>query len=74
MFGKKEWKEAVLHIEGMHCNMCSSRMQKAFLDAKGVKEAQVDLESKTAKVVYDAGKLSEDDLKKIVTETGYTPA
>ncbi len=73
MFGKKDWKETLLHIEGMHCAMCSSRMQKAFESAKGVREAEVDLESKSARVVYDAGKLTEDDLKKIVTETGYTP-
>lgn len=73
MFGKKDWKEAVIHIEGMHCAMCSSRMQKAFTDARGVREAEVNLESKSARVVYDAGKLTEDDLKKIVTKTGYTP-
>lgn len=73
MFGKKDWKEAVIHIEGMHCAMCSSRMQKAFQDAKGVKEAEVDLESKSARVVYDGGKLTEDDLKNIVKETGYEP-
>lgn len=73
MFGKKDWKETVIHIEGMHCAMCSSRMQKAFEGAKGVREAEVDLENKSARVVYDAGKLTEDELKKIVTETGYTP-
>lgn len=73
MFGKKDFKEAVIHIEGMHCGMCSARMQKAFLAAKGVKEAEVDLDTKSARVVYDAGKLSEDDLKQLVTDTGYTP-
>lgn len=73
MFGKKDWKEAVIHIEGMHCAMCSSRMQLALAAARGVGVAAVILESKSARVVYDAGKLTEDDLKKIVTETGYTP-
>lgn len=73
MFGKKDWKEIVLHIEGMHCAMCSSRMQKAFEDAKGVREAEVDLENKSARVVFDADKLTEEDLKTIVRETGYTP-
>lgn len=73
MFGKKDLKEAVIHIEGMHCGMCSARMQKAFLAAKGVKEAEVDLEKKSARVVYDAAKLTENDLKQLVTDTGYTP-
>lgn len=73
MFGKKDWKEAVIHIEGMHCGMCSARMQKAFLATKGVKEAEVDLETKTAHIVYDGGKLDENALKQLVTDTGYTP-
>jgi len=73
MLGKQDWKEAVIRIEGMHCAMCSSRMQKAFTDAKGVREAQVDLENKSARVVYDGGALTEDDLKKIVKDTGYEP-
>ncbi|WP_322183242.1 heavy-metal-associated domain-containing protein [Neglectibacter caecimuris] len=73
MFGKKNWKETVIMINGMHCAMCSSRMRKAFEDAKGVREAEVDLENKSARVVFDADKLTEEDLKTIVRETGYTP-
>ncbi len=73
MLEKKDWKETVLHVEGMHCAMCSARMQKAFSDAEGVREAEVDLEKKSARVVYDAGKLTEEDLKKIVKNTGYEP-
>lgn len=72
MFGKKELKEVTIRIEGMHCAMCTARMQKAFLAMKGVKEAEVDLDAKNARIVYDAGKVTEDDLKKTVTETGYT--
>lgn len=74
MFGRKDWKEAVIHIEGMHCAMCAGRMQKAFEANQHVKEAKVDLDSKSAAVTYDGSKLTEDDLKKIVTETGYQPA
>ncbi len=74
MFGKKNWKETVIMIDGMHCAMCSSRMQKAFEGAKGVREAEVNLENKSARVVFDADKLTEEDLKTIVRETGYTPA
>lgn len=72
MFTKKNYQEAVILIEGMHCAMCSGRMQKAFLAEKHVKEAEVDLEQKSARVVYDAEKLTIDDLKKTVAETGFT--
>ncbi len=73
MFEKKNYQQAVIHIEGMHCAMCSTRMCNAFVNNKHVKNAKVDLQQKTASVTYDAEKLSEEDLKRIVTETGYTP-
>lgn len=72
MFGKKDRKEITIRIEGMHCGMCTARMQKAFLAMKGVKEADVNLDTKSARIVYDAGKVTEDDLKKTVEETGYS--
>lgn len=46
MFEKKNWKEIVITIDGMR----SSRMQKAFEDAKGVRKAKVDLESLQRKI------------------------
>lgn len=74
MFGKKDWQEITLHIEGMHCGNCATRMCNAFVANKHIKEAKVDLEKKEAVVTYDAGKLTAEDLKKIVTDTGYTAA
>lgn len=73
MSEKSDWKVTVLHIEGMHCAMCTARMQKAFSGADGVREAEVDLEKKSARVVYDGDKLTETDLKSIVRETGFVP-
>ena len=73
MFGKKDRQEIKIGINGMHCEMCSARLQKAFLDAKGVLKAEVSLSDKCADIVYDAGKISAEDLKNIVTETGYEP-
>lgn len=74
LFGKKNWQETNISIEGMHCMNCVARMTKAFEAAKGVKEAKVDLEGKCAHVVYDAESLSVEDLKKIVNDTGFTAA
>ncbi len=73
MFGKKDWKETVIHIEGMHCAMCSTRMCNAFVNNEHIKEAKVDLDKKEAAVTYDAEKLTEEDLKQIVKDTGYEP-
>lgn len=73
MFGKKDWKETVIHIEGMHCEHCSARMCNAFMENKHIKQAKVDLDKKEAVVTYDAEKLSVEDLKQIVKDTGYEP-
>lgn len=73
MFGKEDWKEAVIRIEGMHCAMCSTRMCNAFVANQHIKQAAVDLEKKEAVVTYDAQKLTEEDLKQIVKDTGYEP-
>ena len=71
LFSKKDEQEILIKIEGMHCEMCQKRMQKAFTDTKGVVSAEVDLAAKTAKVVYDAKKINADTVKNIVTDTGY---
>jgi len=71
LFSKKDEQEILIKIDGMHCEMCQKRMQKAFMDTKGVVNAEVDLASKTAKVIYDAKKINADSVKNIVTDTGY---
>lgn len=73
MLEKEDWKETVLHIEGMHCAMCATRMCNAFVDHQDIKDAKVNLNRKEAVVTYDAGKLTEDDLKQIVKDAGYEP-
>ncbi len=71
--GNEDLKEITLHIEGMHCNMCAMRMQKAFQSAKGVRVAEICLENKSARVVFEPGELTEQDLKQIIKDTGYEP-
>ena len=67
-------KEITIRIEGMHCNMCTARMQKAFLAMNGVAEAEVNLEDKCARIVFDADKVTENDLRKTVSDTGFQAA
>lgn len=67
-------KEITIRIEGMHCNMCVTRMQKAFLAINGVAEAEVNLEDKCARIVFDAERVTEDDLRKTVADTGFQAA
>ncbi len=42
-----------LRIEGMHCEMCPSKVEDALKSVPGVKSAKVDYKSATADVVVD---------------------
>ena len=61
--------ETILKIEGMSCQHCVMRVNKAVSSLAGVKETQVDVGS--ARVSYDETRLKKEDLKKAVEEAGY---
>ena len=63
-------KTKTLTVEGMSCQHCQNRVQQALAGVKGVKSAQVDLQSKTATV--ECGPLVSDKaLKQAVVDAGY---
>lgn len=59
----------VLKIEGMMCNHCTGRVDKALNEMDGV-SATVSLEDKCAEVTLTKD-VSDDDLVKVVTDAGY---
>ena len=68
--GDEETMTKTLHVEGMMCEHCQARVQKALAAVKGVKSVQVNLEEKTAQV--ECGLLVSDKaLTKAVTDAGY---
>ena len=60
-------------IEGMTCAACSSRSEKVLNKLDGVYEADVNLMMEKATVVYDSDKISEEDLKRVIGNAGFTP-
>ena len=62
--------EKVISIEGMACMHCVNHVQQALSAIPGVKEAKVDLESKSATVSVD-GSVTDAALKAAVDEAGY---
>ena len=62
--------EKVLNIEGMVCMNCVKHVDKALRELQGVKEVEVSLESKSAKVQM-SGDLSDDTLKSVIEDAGY---
>lgn len=68
--GDEETMTKTLHVEGMMCQHCQARVEKALAAVKGVKSVQVNLEEKTAQV--ECGLLVSDKaLTKAVTDAGY---
>ena len=62
--------EKVISIEGMACMHCVNHVQQVLSAVPGVKEAKVDLESKSATVSVD-GSVTDAALKAAVDEAGY---
>lgn len=63
--------EKILNVEGMSCNHCTASVKKALEGLDGVKEADVSLEGKNAKVELDKD-VADEALVKAVEDAGYT--
>ena len=63
--------KATLKVQGMTCNHCAMRVQKALKGVTGVSDAQVDLPKAEAAVTFDDSKVSTDKLAAAVVEAGY---
>lgn len=71
IFGKKNVK-IVMTVEGMSCGHCAARVKGALAEIKGVKDVDVDLESK--KVTVTGAGIEATALIKAVTDVGYRVA
>ncbi len=70
---KTEVKEMikVMTIDGMMCNHCTGRVQKALEGVEGVAKVEMSLEAKTATVTL-AADVADSALTEVVTAAGYT--
>ena len=64
----KKQPSVVLNVEGMMCEHCSARVEKALSAVPGVTKVKVDLAAKTATVFGSAEK---EALVAAVTDAGY---
>lgn len=59
-------------IKGMHCASCAGIIEKTFKKQTGVTSAEVNYGTESAKVVFDADKISPHDLSKSIEPLGYS--
>ena len=63
--------KVTLKIAGMHCNGCSSNLEKMLNKRDGVISAKVSLEAAAAGVEYDEARVGLDGLREVVENCGF---
>lgn len=60
-------------VDGMTCDHCARRVEKALRGVEGVKEVRVDLAAAQAVVTFDRAQASVPMLQDAVVKSGYRP-
>ena len=67
----KSPKQIKMNIEGMICAVgCAAMIEKNLNETNWIKLAKVDFESKKAILIYDANRLTTNDITQVVLNTG----
>lgn len=64
-------QSVILDMQNMTCELCKFTIKKALQGVEGVEDANVDYDTKTAKVTFNPQKTSLDRLIKATTDAGY---
>jgi Cu+-exporting ATPase len=68
---EKDTSEVTFPVTGMTCASCVRRIEKALGRVEGVSEADVNLATEKARVVFDPGRASMDQMRAAVEKAGY---
>lgn len=72
LFKKKiEGKTIKFKVNGMHCTSCSTNIDLALEDVKGVKNSNTSYASAFTSVTYDENETDFETIKNAVEELGY---
>jgi copper chaperone CopZ len=64
-------KQTTLKVNGMHCEGCSSSVEKALKGVKGISAVKVDLKGGKATVDFDPEVVNEKDMAAAVKKAGF---
>ena len=64
-------EDIVLKINGMHCTGCSQRLENALKNTDGIEHAEVYLETREAKIRYNANEISLNEICETVSDVGF---
>lgn len=60
-----------ISLPTIQCNTCKSNIKKAFKDADGVNDVDVNVKEKTVKISYDKTKTDLSKIESTITSAGY---
>ena len=63
-----------INVEGMSCGGCVKSVTNVLTALPGVAKAEVSLEDKQARVEYEAGRVSIEDMKRVIVDAGFEAA
>lgn len=64
-------EKITLKVEGMSCGHCKAAVEKALKETNGVRNAEVNLTSKSVEVTYDQDRVDRASLVKAIEDAGY---
>lgn len=67
--------EVNVKVSGMVCSMCAQGIQKKFSGETAIEKLHVDMDKKEVHItIKDGQDISDDTIKKLITEAGYNVA
>ena len=63
--------EMTIRIQGMHCASCTMNVENFLIRLDGIFDVKADLTSQTAKIRYDASKVTLDEIEEVITSLGF---
>lgn len=67
---KSKWQETVIHTS-VECQQCKDRIEGVLNYTKGIKYAEVNYVTQELTVKYNTKKISLDEIRQIIADTGY---
>lgn len=71
LFAQDKGVKEIVISTSAQCGMCKDRIEKELAFTKGVKYANLDLETKDVTIRYKEGKTTADALRKAISKVGY---
>lgn len=60
-----------IKVEGMSCGGCVKSVTNVLSALPGVAKAEVSLENKNARVEFEAGRVTREDMKRAIVDAGF---